>query len=567
MTMQIGVVMLVHQALDRAAQVARHWAVNGCPVVLHVDAAVPAAEHDRLVAALADLDRRVVFSRRHRCEWGMFSIVAATQDSAVLLLERFPEVERVLLTSGTCLPLRPAAELREHLAAHPETDFIESVRTEDVVWPVGGLDEERFSLHFPVSWRRNRWLFDRLVHLQRRLGVKRRMPGGLAPHMGSQWWCLTRRTLTAILDDPDRRRLDRFFRRVWIPDESYFQTLARRHSDHIESRSLTLGKFDFQGKPHIFYDDHLDLLRDSGFFLARKIWPRAERLYATFLADVPGRDPKAQPDPRRVDRVFARARDRRTKGRPGLAMQSRFPGPYWGRSPTAAPFSVFQGHGELVEGFADWLESQSGAQVHGHLFARPGAEFAGGAAVFAGSLSDAPKLRDYNPQAFLGNLVWNSRGRHQAFLYGPADRQQAMGIIAADPHARIHVISGAWLVPLERSSLNFARRLKIAARHQRIEGALLEMLRSQWVRARVEVMTLSEFLDNPLQVLRAAAADIGPARGRRIAAAPKLRDLGGLPAFIQALRNEGMDPHLAGEISALPVPAERTGHGLPRAVI
>ena len=35
--MTVGFVMLCHTALDRAAQVARHWATHGCPVVIHVD--------------------------------------------------------------------------------------------------------------------------------------------------------------------------------------------------------------------------------------------------------------------------------------------------------------------------------------------------------------------------------------------------------------------------------------------------------------------------------------------------------------------------------------------------
>ena len=33
----VGVIMLVHTALDRAEQVVRHWTASGCPVVLHVD--------------------------------------------------------------------------------------------------------------------------------------------------------------------------------------------------------------------------------------------------------------------------------------------------------------------------------------------------------------------------------------------------------------------------------------------------------------------------------------------------------------------------------------------------
>ena len=88
----------------------------------------------------------------------------------------------------------------------------------------------------------------------------------------------------AQLEDPDRRYYDRYFSRVWIPDESYYQTLVRLYSTDIESRSLTLSKFDFQGKPHVFYDDHLQLLRRSDCFVARKIWPYAERLYSNFLS-------------------------------------------------------------------------------------------------------------------------------------------------------------------------------------------------------------------------------------------------------------------------------------------
>ena len=175
-----------------------------------------------------------------------------------------------MLASGACLPLRPVQELIDYLADRPRVDFIESATTADVSWTVGGLDHERFTLRFPFSWRKHRKLFDAYVKLQRASGHAPQNPEGLVPHMGSQWWCLTRQTLSAILQDPKRKTYDRYFRHVWIPDESYFQTLARLYSTHIESRSLTLSKFDYQGRPHIFYDDHLQLLRRSDCFVARK---------------------------------------------------------------------------------------------------------------------------------------------------------------------------------------------------------------------------------------------------------------------------------------------------------
>ncbi|MEP1933855.1 MAG: beta-1,6-N-acetylglucosaminyltransferase, partial [Roseibium sp.] len=276
--MSVGIVMLVHTALGRAEQVAQHWAAAGCPVVIHVDKNVSDKAYTRFVGALSDYSH-IQFCTRFRCEWGTWGIVAASQAASEKMLTEFPDVRHVYLMSGSCLPLRPVVELVEYLEARPRTDFIESATTSDVPWTVGGFDNERFTLRFPFAWKRNRVLFDASVKLQRFLGIGRKLPHGLTPHMGSQWWCLTRQTLSAILQDPKRAEIDRFFRQVWIPDESYFQTLARQYSTKIESRSLTLSKFDFQGKPHIFYDDHLQLLRRSDCFVARKIWPRANRLY------------------------------------------------------------------------------------------------------------------------------------------------------------------------------------------------------------------------------------------------------------------------------------------------
>ena len=261
-------------------------------------------------------------------------------------------------------------ELRAYLDERPRTDFIESVTTSDVGWTIGGLNAERFTLRFPFSWRKHRWLFDSYVELQRLLRVNRpRSPRASCRILGSQWWCLTRQTLSAILDGPDREEYDRYFRKVWIPDESYFQTLVRQVSTNVESRSLTLSKFDFQGKPHIFYDDHLQLLKRSDCFVARKMWPHANKLYDTFLAPDAGSEPRAEPNPGKIDRLFAKAVERRTTGRAGLYMQSRFPNKEWEQGRTAAPYSIFEGFTDVFERFDTWLSKVSGTRVHGHLFA------------------------------------------------------------------------------------------------------------------------------------------------------------------------------------------------------
>ncbi|SLN33069.1 DUF5927 domain-containing protein [Roseisalinus antarcticus] len=554
--MTVGILLLVHNAFGRAEQVARHWVKGGCPVVIHVDKKVPRETYDRFVLALKDLDT-VLFCKRHRCEWGTWGIVAASQSGASLMLDRFAEVRHVYLASGSCLPLRPVRELRSYLDARPQTDFIESATTADVPWTVGGLDAERFVLRFPFSWKRQRFLFDTYVEIQRKLRLKRRIPEGVVPHMGSQWWCLTRNTLTAILKDPLRREYDAYFRRVWIPDESYFQTLARLYSPQIESRSLTLSKFDFQGKPHIFYDDHLQLLRRSDCFVARKIWPHADRLYEAFLDPSEQAMKGAEPNPGKIDRIFAKAVERRTRGRTGLYMQSRLPHEGWENGFSSAPYSVFEGFADLYEGFEDWLARETGTRVHGHLFAKDGAEFEGRQATFAGALTDGVKIRDYNARRFLTSLIWNTRGERQCFQFGPADSQIITWDLAKDPNAQISVISGAWAVPLFLANEDFALLRAEAAALQKIESEHLDALRSPHAKARIRIWTMAEFLEAPAEALQTVIDEFPGSTGRKLTEMPRMVDLTGFGRFLQNLKNQGMDPYLMGDfpVEGAPRPA------------
>ncbi|MEZ5750602.1 MAG: beta-1,6-N-acetylglucosaminyltransferase [Paracoccaceae bacterium] len=555
MSGRLGFILLAHTALPRAAQVARFLAGSGSPVMIHLDARVPAGDVADFRRVLDGVEG-IRFSKRHACEWGTWSIVAAMQTASRQLLTEYPAVERVYAMSGACLPLRPIDELAAWLDKHPGTDFIESVNVADVNWTKGGLSDERFSLFFPVAFKRNKWLFDRLVDAQRLLRVRRSIPAGLVPHMGSQWWCLTRATLEKILDDPRRPTYERYFRGVWIPDESYFQTLVRLHSDRIECRSPTLGKFDHMGRPHVFYDDHLQLLRRSDCFVARKVWPGANRLYEHFLAPRDGEPSTAEPQPSRIDRHFARATAQRIRGRAGLYMASRFPGKNRENGKTAEPYSVFQGFSELFEDFEGWLGAVTNCRVHGHLFAPHKAEFAGRERIFAGGLSDNAKLRDYNPRAFLTNLLWATRGERQCFQFGPGDTQgknfDLLTFMATDSNAQISVITGAWAVPLYRSGRPASELRAEAARLQRIETRMIEILQSPETRARIRIWSTAEFLENPAEPLHTLFDEIAPHSQARLLRMPDRVDLSGFGSFLQDLRNLGMQPVLMGDFPQAP---------------
>lgn len=547
--MTLGFVMLVHTAFDRAEQVARHWVAAGCPVVIHVDGKVTRpvfkSFRDRFEG-----EPLVKFSKRVRVEWGTWSLVSATQVATTRLLDAFPDVGHVYLASGSCLPLRPVEELCAYLDENPDTDFIESVKTEEAAWTIDGLEAERFTLRFPFSWRKRRKLFDTYTEVQRRLGMRRKIPAAVAPHLGSQWWCLTRRTLDAILTAPDRAEMDAYFNKAWIPDESYFQSLARRYSRQVESRSLTLSKFDVQGKPHIFYDDHLQLLERSDCFVARKIWPQATALYDNFLSPDRPAQRVAEPNPGKIDRVFARANDRRGAGRAGLYNQGRFPKKGFENGLSAARYNVFCGFADLFDDFDPWLARRIGGRVHGHLFHPARAEFAGGEQVINGCLSDNAALRDYRPEQFLTNLLWSTRGERQSFHYGPGDTPKIAPFMARDPNATICVVSGAWAVPLHLSGRPFEELKAEAARLQRAEVALLQTWRAVGVSARIRLWTLADFVAQPMEKMQSIVDELTGPGPRRLTGLPPMRDMSGFEEFLQRLRNDGMKPVVMGDFAS-----------------
>ncbi|MEL6232934.1 MAG: beta-1,6-N-acetylglucosaminyltransferase [Pseudomonadota bacterium] len=467
--MSVGFILLAHTNLHRAVALMQWLDGQGAPVAIHVDRRVPRAAFAPVERAVSETAHATIAPRR-RSEWGGFGLVRATQGAAERLLAQRPDLTHVCLISGACLPIRPLSELRAFLTAHPETDFIESEDARTGHWVKAGLSVERLTLRFPFSWRRHRMLFDAAVGLQRRLGLSRSLPHGLTPRIGSQWWCLTRATLEAVLRDPRRPRFDRFFALSWIPDETYFQSLARDHSRHLDSRSLTLSKFDHQGKPHSFYDDHLGLLSQADHFFARKIWSGAGGLYRQMLETGPPARGHARCRSHIAERPFAEVHRQRSTGRPGLLGPGRFPC-HWhsAQHQTPGPYWVFEGFDALAPGwhrsvharFDAAQRGQGGPKVisHGRLFAPHRVELAGDRRVWTGNIPANPQLRDRDPDQYLIALLRQARMGVSGFQIDVEDDVRLRRFVLQDPNARILRIADHWLLRLSRTARGDMHRL------------------------------------------------------------------------------------------------------------
>jgi hypothetical protein len=538
--MRLGFIILAHTDLHRVAELVRHLSAEDCSIAVHIDRNVEKSKFDAFKNGLEGTEN-VVFSKRTACEWGRFSLVQATLDASELLLKTFKDVSHVQLISGSCLPIRPIKQQKLFLERNTKTDFIESVSVANNFWVKDGLNEERFTLYFPFSWRKQRRLFDVWVKIQRRTKIKRKIPVPLVPHIGSQWWCLTAKTLKAIIHDPKRPYYDAYFNWSWIPDESYFQTLARLHSHNIESRSLTFSKFDYLGKPFVLYDDHLKELTLSDCFWVRKIWAGADKLYSTLLNPERANQPMSNADPKVFDEKFEAADRTRCEGGVGRFHQGRYPYDRAKRvGMSQSPYTVFVGFKALYPQFPEWVTENSNATAHGNLFARKQVGDRLPHEVFAGNLPADPIIRNRHPKGYLSNLFWMLDGEHQCFLYDLRDNPNILKALALDPMAQVVLLRHSWLLNLLNRPQSFEAHLANANRFNRIEQSFMLEFQAPEAAGRVRVIALENAVADPGNTLEQAIAHIPNKVRKQLKLMPERENVDGLDNLARKLQNHGL---------------------------
>lgn len=503
MTYRVGQIILAHNHLNRVSELVGYFVRNSCPVVLHIDLKSPGTEFDVLYNEYNE-HPLVRFVERLDTYWGCFSLVEASLKCSETMIKEFPDVGHVLLNSGSCLPSRPVSSLVEFLSSHRGSDFIESVSIENEDWVQDGLSVERFKFYFVYSWKTQRLRFDFATWLQRRLKINRKCPDKIIPHLGSQWWCLTKRTLLEILNDPNKPRYDKFFSKTWIPDESYFQTLAREHSERLESRSLTWSKFDCSGKPFLLYDDHLKRITSSSYYMARKVWPNADLLYSELLQDDADHPGAANEKHTGINDFFEEARALQKPSRKGKVNPGRFPtGGFAREDKTARQYTVIMGGRFLFPDIQSWLNEKPDLLCHGNLFAKERVEFAGNATFFKGNISDNRLIRNYRAPAFLANTIWNHRDTNQAFLFDLGDNQKGHDAIFKDPNAQVVLIKEAWIlhfIALQRTGDDTRSKAKLL---YGAEQRLKRVIARESTKANILAFHLDDIIKDPSTYLQA----------------------------------------------------------------
>ncbi len=277
---KIAFILLCHKDPEAIIQQAKRLTAVGDFISIHFDANAQSDQYRKIRTELDD-NPNVTFARKRiKCGWGEWSLVQASLNAVEAAVEAFPRATHFYMLSGDCMPIKSAAFAHHYLDAE-EADYIESFDFFKSNWIKTGIKEDRLVYRHFFNERTHKRLFYTAYNLQKRLGLRRRIPKDLDIQIGSQWWCLRRRTIEWILDFTRKRRdVMRFFQTTWIPDETFFQTLVRHivPENEIRSRTLTFLMFTDYGMPVTFYNDHFDLLLSQDSLFARKISVEAKEL-------------------------------------------------------------------------------------------------------------------------------------------------------------------------------------------------------------------------------------------------------------------------------------------------
>lgn len=277
---KIAFILLCHKDPDAIILQAQQLTAAGDCIAIHFDARAPKSAFQKIRTALADNANVTFAKRRVKCGWGEWSLVQATLHTVEAAVEAFPRASHFYMVSGDCMAIKSAVYAHRFLDER-DVDYIESVDYFESNWIKTGWRDERLIYRHVFNERTQKWLFYTSFDIQKRLGLTREVPHDLQMMIGSQWWCLRRRTIEAVLDFcRERKDVIRFFRTTWIPDETFFQTLVRHlvPGNEIEARTLTFLMFTDYGMPLTFYNDHYDLLLGQDSLFARKISPEATEL-------------------------------------------------------------------------------------------------------------------------------------------------------------------------------------------------------------------------------------------------------------------------------------------------
>lgn len=442
---------------------------NDFLIVIHYDAKAPESEI-KILREMKEIDEsRLKFAKRVDIRWGEWSMMEAVLNCLEVMFESDWEFDYVYLISAADYPIQPLTYLKSYLADNNGKEFIESFDAEQRWWVAGGIQKERYECWHFFNWRSNPKIFSLSLYLQKLFLIKRRLPEGHRAFVGSQWWTLTKNTCRNLLTLSKDKKVTNFYKRVWVPDEMYFQTLIRLFVDNqnIVSHGLTLYQFSDYGVPVVYYNGHEQYLQNQNFFFARKISNYADQL-RDFLDQYTEKSfDNACFDTSSIGIKSECYHDQRLIGRLGLHGKRKIgqiKNSWYGELEwNALRYFVIYGFTDrFMRFFQDFFNQFDTVVCHGYLFDGKEIDFYGECDSLSGYSKTDIKLRDHNRRTFLSDVIQADPSKITGYLLKNKEGQDMLDVHIWDPHAYVFFLKESPIYSFleKHSEINFDDQIK-----------------------------------------------------------------------------------------------------------
>lgn len=220
--------------------------------------------------------KNVYFVKREKSKWGSFSCVRGVLNALDEAISKVPEIEYFYFLSGQDYPIKSNKLIRDYLEKNRNYNFILHFELPYKNWKAGGLHRITRN-HFYISKNR---IVRRLVNSINFFLPRRKIPLNIIPFGGDFYMGLNIEAVRCIFKLRSLHpEIDKFFEKVYIPEEIYFPTLILNvkdllnHELQIENKTLTYSNWSWKygSYPAILDLEDVKNKIDSEYLFIRKI--------------------------------------------------------------------------------------------------------------------------------------------------------------------------------------------------------------------------------------------------------------------------------------------------------
>lgn len=214
----IGYFILLHRLPEQFKRMFEAIYLPGNSYVIHIDKSSGAEFADDIADFLKPFQGVAIIESKNAM-WGGYSLVDAELRGMAKLLTMNNSWTHYINLSGQDFPLKSQGYIRDFARANPRRQYIRA------------LDQRNAR---PETVNRISHVFVEAMGRIFRTHLPRPFLRGATPFIGTQWKMVTRAFCTFAVHHPSAARFKTFYRRSFIPDEGFFQTLMLNGRVHGE---------------------------------------------------------------------------------------------------------------------------------------------------------------------------------------------------------------------------------------------------------------------------------------------------------------------------------------------